>query len=128
MKISSYNAKCLIVYAIYCIYKVCVNDYDYKQEIVADLVLVPILSYIVFPFILMLLKDCRLYDWKLFKEISDTLDFIYLSIKEPTKEHSLSWMTSIKSKYHWVWLVLKIVLYFIFIIGIIFIYNELDII
>ena len=127
MRLSSYNAKCLIVYALYCAYKFTLSDYfethDFDRiEITANFLLIPIISYIGFPFILILLRDCKIDKWGIVKMVDDTLNFIYLTIKEPTVKHNVSWADTLKNNYFEVWFLLKIIFYVGLLIGMVAFY------
>lgn len=130
MRLSPYNAKCLIVYLLYCAYKLASGYFDLYEydfiELATTLLIVPAISYSIFPFILLLMRACKMDTWKIVEGINDILNFVYLTIKEPAVKHTIPWVESLNIKYPTIWPLLKIAFYIILLVSIVAFYILID--
>jgi len=77
---SSYNIKCLFVYIFYCILCYLFDDGSWvendSQNTVINYILIPLVSYLLLPFILKLIEK-----WKVIIWLDKLIDSIYRTIK-----------------------------------------------
>ena len=124
MKLSSYNIKCLTIYVIYCLVFFFIGEGNFfnddTKNIVFQYIAIPLIVYLLLPFVLKVIGK-----WKFVQWIDGAIDYVYWTIKEPNKQHefkvgtaALSDDTSTQKKDHWIWKVLKVLLWVAVIWGI----------
>lgn len=124
MKLSSYNIKCLVIYILYCLFFFFIGEGtffdDDTKNIVFQYIAIPLIVYLLLPFVMKVIGD-----WKFVQWTDGAIDYVYRTIKEPGKPHELkdgtatqSADTSTQKKDHWIWKVLKILLWVAVIWGI----------
>lgn len=124
MKLSSYNVKCLAIYVIYCLFFFFIGEggffNDDTKNVVFQYIAIPLIVYLMLPFALKVIGK-----WKIVQWIDGAIDYVYRTIKEPDKPHefkaasaALSTDTSTRKKDHWIWKVLKVLLWVAVIWGI----------
>lgn len=117
MKLSSYNIKCLAIYVIYCLIFFFIGEggffNDDTKNVVFQYIAIPLIVYLLLPFVLKVIGK-----WKIVQWIDGAIDYVYRTIKEPGKPHefkagtgALSADTSTQKKGHWIWKVLKVLLW-----------------
>ena len=116
MNLSSYNIKCLAIYAIYCLFFFFIGEGNFFDDDVKNSVFqyiaIPLITYLLLPFGLKVIGN-----WKIVQWIDCVIDYLYRSIKEPNKQHEFMAETSALSedisvkKTHWTWKVLKVLLW-----------------
>jgi len=124
MKLSSYNIKCLAIYVIYCLFFSFIGEgvffNDDTKNVVFQYIAIPLIVYLLLPFALKVIGK-----WKIVQWIDGAIDYVYRTIKEPGKPHefnagiaTLSVEASTQKKDHWIWKVLKVLLWVAIIWGI----------
>ena len=124
MKLSSYNIKCLVIYILYCLFFFFIGEGTFFDDDIKNYVFqyigIPLITYLLLPFVLKLIGD-----WKIVRWIDGAIDYVYRSIKEPGKQHAfliekstLSSDDTTTEKSHWIWKVLRIILWVAIIWGI----------
>ncbi len=124
MNLSSYNIKCLAIYVIYCLIFFFIGEGNFFNDDVKNAVFqyiaIPLIVYLLLPFALKVIGK-----WKIVRWIDGAIDYVYRTIKEPSKQHefkagtaALSDDTSTQMKDHWIWKVLKVLLWVVIIWGI----------
>jgi len=117
MKLSTYNIKCLAIYVIYCLIFFFIGEggffNDDTKNVVFQYIAIPLIVYLLLPFVLKVIGK-----WKFVQWIDCAIDYVYRTIKEPGKPHefkagtaALSADTSTQKKGHWIWKVLKVLLW-----------------
>ena len=133
MKLSSYNIKWIVLYIIYALWMLAEYDFgfdynkisDCMEEVIWLLLLAPLLAYLLFPLVYKYIGT-----WKPIRWIDGAIDYIYSTIREPSKQHKMNIEKSaalstdrsipmiIPKKDHWIWKVLKVLLWVAVIWGI----------
>lgn len=124
MKLSSYNIKCLAIYVIYCLIFFFIGEGNFFDDDVKNIVFqyiaIPLIVYLLLPFVLK-----KIGKWKIVQWIDGAIDYAYRTIKEPGNQHefraetaALFDDTSTQKKGHWIWKVLKVLLWVAVIWGI----------
>ena len=124
MKLSSYNIKCLAIYVIYCLIFFFIGEggffNDDTKNVVFQYIAIPLIVYLLLPFVMKVIGN-----WKIVQWIDGVIDYVYLTIKEPSKQHEFlagtavqSADTSTQKKSHWIWKVIKILVWIAVIWGI----------
>ena len=124
MKLSSYNIKCLVIYILYCLFFFFIGEGTFFDDEIKNYVFqyiaIPLITYLLLPFVLKLIGHWRIVKW-----IDNVIDYLYRSIKESGTQHAfhveraeLPAEGSSKGDSHWLWKVLKILLWVVIIWGI----------
>ena len=124
MELSSFNIKCLAIYIIYCLFLFFIGEGTFFDDDIKNYVFqyiaIPLITYLLLPFVLKLIGH-----WRIIKWIDSVIDYLYRSVKEPGTQHAfhveraeLPAKGSSKGDSHWLWTVLKILLWVVIIWGI----------
>lgn len=124
MKLSSYNIKCLVIYILYCLFFFFIGEggffNDDTKNVVFQYIAIPLIVYLLLPFALKVIGKWRIVQW-----IDGAIDYAFRTIEELGKPHefkagtaTLSADTSTQKKDHWIWKVLKVLLWVAVIWGI----------
>jgi len=124
MKLSSYNIKCLVIYILYCLFLYLIGPGNFFNDDTKDAVFqyiaIPLIVYLLMPFVLKVIGK-----WKIVQWLDGAIDYTYSTIKEPGKQHDFKSGIAVSSvdgttqkKDHWIWKVLKVLIWVAVIWGI----------
>ena len=132
MKLSSYNIKWIVLYVIYALLMLAEYDFGFDdqyrnslEEAIWLLLLFPLFAYLLFPLVYKYIGA-----WKPVRWLDGAIDYIYRTIREPSKQHKMNIEKSaalstdrsipmiIPKKDNWIWKVLKVLLWVAVIWGI----------